>query len=139
MPWRFWFSDESSLLTPSIWNVAPRVPVPLKLIDEPDDAVGLFCPDVGFSWKPANVSARARKVLLLFRFWTVGRSRICSAVSDCLTSELVVLIGGRSAVTVVSCVRRVETEVALSVSLSRTLDAVAGDGAEARQSDADTL
>ena len=46
-PCRFWFSDESSLLTPLIWNVAPRVPVPLKLIDEPDDAVGLFCPLVG--------------------------------------------------------------------------------------------
>ncbi len=59
-PWRFWFSEESSLLTPSIWNVAPRVPVPLKLIEVPDDAVGLFWPEVGFSWKPANVSARGR-------------------------------------------------------------------------------
>ena len=61
-PCRFWFSDESSLLTPLIWNVAPRVPVPLKLIDEPDDAVGLFWPDVGFSWKPAKVSASDRKL-----------------------------------------------------------------------------
>jgi hypothetical protein len=48
-PCLFWFSEESSLLTPLIWNVAPRVPVPLKLIDEPDDAVGLFWPEVGFS------------------------------------------------------------------------------------------
>ena len=48
-PWRFWFSEESSLLTPLIWKVAPRVPVPLKLIEEPDEAVGLFCPEVGFS------------------------------------------------------------------------------------------
>ena len=46
-PCRFWFSDESSLLTPLIWNVAPRVPVPLKLIDDPDEAVGLFCPESG--------------------------------------------------------------------------------------------
>ncbi len=35
-PWRFWFSEASSLLTPLIWKVAPRVPVPLKLIEEPD-------------------------------------------------------------------------------------------------------
>ena len=62
-PCRFWFSDESSLLTPLIWNVAPRVPVPLKLIDEPDEAVGLFCPPVGFSWKPVKVSASDRKLL----------------------------------------------------------------------------
>jgi hypothetical protein len=48
-PCRCWFSDESSLLTPLIWKVAPRVPVPLKFIEEPDDAVGLFCPLVGFS------------------------------------------------------------------------------------------
>ena len=46
-PCRFWFSDESSLFTPLIWNVAPRVPVPLKLIEEPDEAVGLFCPRSG--------------------------------------------------------------------------------------------
>ena len=43
-PWRFWFSDESSLLTPLIWNVAPRVPVPLKLIDEPDDSRRVVLP-----------------------------------------------------------------------------------------------
>ena len=43
-PWRFWFSDASSLLTPSTWNVAPRVPVPLKLIEEPEEAEGLFWP-----------------------------------------------------------------------------------------------
>jgi len=101
-PWRFWFSEASSLLTPSIWKVAPRVPVPLKLIDDPEDAVGLFWPEVGFSWKPAKVSASARKVLLLFRFCTVGRSRICSAVSDCFTSEVTVLMSGRSATTVTS-------------------------------------
>ncbi len=61
-PCRFWFSDESSLLTPLIWNVAPRVPVPLKLIDDPDEAVGLFCPHVGFSWKPGKISASDRKL-----------------------------------------------------------------------------
>src|SRR5512132_4068027 len=95
-PWRFWFSDESSLLTPLIWNVAPRVPVPLKLIDEPDDAVGLFCPDVGFSWNPVNVSASDRKLPA----FAVGLSMICSEVSDPLTSALVVLRRGASAVTV---------------------------------------
>ena len=99
-PWRFWFSEASSLLTPSIWKVAPRVPVPLKLMDEPDEAVGLFCPEVGFSWNPAKVSASARNVLLLFRFCTVGRSRICSAVRDCLTSDVTVLMSGRSPTTV---------------------------------------
>ena len=48
-PCRFWFSDESSLFTPLIWNVALRDPVPLKLMEEPDDSVGLFCPLNGFS------------------------------------------------------------------------------------------
>src|SRR6187401_2699844 len=92
-PWRFWFSDESSLLTPLIWNVAPRVPVPLKLIDEPDDAVGLFWPPVGLSWKPVKVSASDRKLLALIE----GLSIICSAVSDPLTSAFVRLMGGATA------------------------------------------
>src|SRR5688572_29778806 len=99
-PWRFWFSDESSLLTPLIWNVAPRVPVPLKLIDEPDEAVGLFCPLVGLSWNPVKVSASDRKLLALCD----GLSIICSAVSDPLTSALVRLTFGASPVTVTSWV-----------------------------------
>jgi hypothetical protein len=96
------------------------------LIDDPDEAVGLFCPDVGFSWNPANVSAKVRNVVLLFRFWNVGLSRICSELSDCWTCWLVVLIRGGSAVTVVSCViagsnRKSTTVVELSVTLaSRT-------------------
>jgi hypothetical protein len=37
------------LFTPSIWNVAPRVPVPLKLIEEPTESVERFVdPGVGF-------------------------------------------------------------------------------------------
>src|SRR5205823_14981529 len=80
-PCRFWFSEESSLLTPLIWKVAPRVPVPLKLIDELEEAVGLFCPDVGFSWNPVKVSASVRKLLGL----SVGLSKISWARSDCFT------------------------------------------------------
>jgi hypothetical protein len=72
------------------------VPVPLKLIDEPEEAVGLFWPLVGLSWKPVNVSASVRKLLAL----SVGLSMICSAVSAPLVSPLVRLIGGALAVTV---------------------------------------
>src|SRR5215216_5317334 len=109
-PWRFWFSLESSLLTPLIWKVAPRVPVPLKLIDEPDDAVGLFWPEVGFSWKPVNVSASVKK----FPWLNVGFSRISCAFSDPLISAFVVLIGAASAVTTTASV----TELGLSMKLT---------------------
>src|SRR4030095_2604826 len=101
-PCRFWFSDESSLLTPLIWNVAPRVPVPLKLIDEPEEAVGLFWPLVGLSWNPVKVSASDRKLLAL----SDGLSMICSAVSVPLVSPLVRLIAGALAVTVNDSVAR---------------------------------
>src|SRR5687767_12183493 len=93
-PWRFWFSEESSLFTPSIWNVEPRVPAPLKLMEEPEDEVGLFWPEVGFSWKPVKVSARLRKELTPA---SVGLSRICSLVRACLISALVTLMRGDSA------------------------------------------
>ena len=95
-PWRFWFSDESSLLTPLIWNVAPRDPVPLKLIDEPDDAVGLFWPEVGFSWKPGKMLARFRKL----PGFSAGLSMICCSVSTPFTSAFVELMRGASPVTV---------------------------------------
>ncbi len=84
------------MLTPLIWNVAPRVPVPLKLIDEPDDAVGLFWPLVGLSWNPGKISASERKLPGL----SVGLSLICSAVSELLISALIVLIGGAAPTTV---------------------------------------
>ena len=84
------------MFTPLIWKVAPRVPVPLKLIDEPDEAVGLFCPDVGLSWKPGKISASDRKLPGL----SVGLSMICSAVSVFFTSALLVLMGGAAPCTV---------------------------------------
>src|SRR6185503_19340207 len=89
-PWRCWFSDESSSLTPLIWNVAPRVPVPLKLIDKPDEAVGLFWPLVGFSWKPAKISASDRKLPGL----SGGSAATLSAINAPVTSSLILLIGG---------------------------------------------
>src|SRR5262245_66509143 len=92
-PCRFWFSEESSLLTPLIWNVAPRVPVPLKLIEEPEEAVGLFWPDVGLSWKPGKISASERKLPGL----SVGLSAICCSSSVPLTVALVALVGGAEA------------------------------------------
>jgi hypothetical protein len=95
-PCRFWFSDESSLFTPLIWNVAPRVPVLLKLIDDPEEVVGLFCPEVGFSWNPVKTSASVRKFVAL----SDGLSMIWSAESDPLISALVLLIGGASPRTV---------------------------------------
>ena len=101
-----------------IWKVAPRVPVPSKLIEEPEEAVGLFWPEVGFSWKPAKVSARLRKALVWAR---VGLSMICSAVRACLISALVVLMGGRSAVTVTtSATRGSRTRSTTMVSFRRT-------------------
>ena len=116
-PCRFWFSDASSLFTPLIWKVAPRVPVLLKLMDDPDDAVGLFCPDVGFSWNPGKVSARVRKLPAL----SVGLSRICSSVSDAFTSARVRLIGGASPRTVtVSVTRGSSVKSTTAVALSAT-------------------
>src|SRR5512142_3336266 len=92
--WRFWFSDESSLLTPSIWNVAERVPVPLKFTELPLDAVGLFWPLTRLTWKPANVSTRLRKLRPASgRLWT----RVESSVP--LTSPPTVSISGTSPVT----------------------------------------
>jgi hypothetical protein len=81
-----------------IWKVAPREPVPLKLIEEPELEVGLFCPEVGFSWKPVKVSASVRKLDWL----KDGLSRISCAVSEPLISWLVVLIGA-SSVVIVTC------------------------------------
>src|SRR5215213_4376906 len=110
-PCRFWFSEESSLFTPLIWKVAPRVPVPLKLIEEPEEEVGLFCPEVGFSWKPVKVSASVRKLLWL----KVGLSRISCWVSRPLISPFVVLMGSSLVVTVT-----VSPTVGLSVKSART-------------------
>src|SRR5215213_8694317 len=109
-PCRFWFSEESSLLTPLIWKVAPRVPVTLKLIDEPEDAVGVFWPEVGFSWKPVNVYASDRQLPWL----NVGFSRISCAFRDPLISALVVLMGAASEVTTTASV----IELGLSVKLT---------------------
>src|SRR5574340_586956 len=52
--WRCWFSLPSSLETPSVRNVVPRVPVPLNDTELPLESVGLFWPDVGLVWKPGN-------------------------------------------------------------------------------------
>ena len=110
------------MFTPLIWNVALRVPVLLKLIDEPEEAVGLFWPDVGFSWKPGNVSARDRK---LFAF-SDGLSMICCSPSDELTSALVRLIGGGSPFTVtVSVTRGSSLKSTTRVSFRPTVDALA--------------
>ena len=54
------------MFTPLIWNVVPRVPDPLKLIDDPDEAVGLFCPEVGFSSNPEKTVARWDKAFQEF-------------------------------------------------------------------------
>ena len=79
--------------------------MPLKLIDEPEDEVGLFWPLVGFSWKPAKVSARERNWLTLLMFITVGFSMICSEVSELWRVPDVVLIRGASATTRTSSAR----------------------------------
>ena len=131
-PCRFWFSEESSLLTPLIWKVAPRVPVPLKLIEEPEEAVGLFWPEVGFSWKPAKVSARERKLPWL----SAGLSLICFSLSEPLISALTVLIWELSATTTTSaatlCVReKLATVVLLRVTSTRSRTTVPKPASEA--------
>src|SRR6266542_4263927 len=70
----------------------------LTAFDDPDDAVGLFWPDVGLSWNPVNVSASDRKLPA----FSTGLSMICSALSDPLISPLVRLILGVSPRTVTS-------------------------------------